>query len=163
MLSVAAFAQRLAYVDSEYILKHIPEYASAQKQLDALSDQWQKDIDAKFSEVEKMRKDFDADRVLLTDAMMKTREAEILQKEKEVRDLQQQKFGFEGDLYKQKVKLIKPIQDKVAKAIEEFANSQNIDIVIDKSTVTLLYARSSFDSTNDIITRLGYKPGSFAK
>lgn len=163
MLSATAFGQRLAYVDSEYVLKHIPEYSSAQKQLDALSNQWQKEIEAKFAEAEKMKKDYQADKVLLTDDMRKKREADIIQKEKEAKELQQLRFGFEGELYKQKIRLIKPIQERVAKAIEEYADRENIDVVLDKSSVTLLYARANFDSTNDVITRLGYKPGSFAK
>jgi outer membrane protein len=163
MLYAAAFAQHIAYVDSEYILKHIPEYSSAQKQLDALAEQWQKDIDVKFAEVNKMQKEYQADRVLLTDAMKKQRETEIDKKEKEATDLQQQRFGFQGELFNQKIRLIKPIQNKVAKAVEDYANSESIDIIIDKSTVTLLFARPTFDGTNDIITRMGYKPGSFAK
>ncbi|MBU1373202.1 MAG: OmpH family outer membrane protein [Bacteroidetes bacterium] len=163
MLGAAAFAQRVAYVDSEYILKHIPEYSSAQKQLDALAEQWQKEIDVKFAEVNKMQKEYQADRVLLTDAMKKQRETEIEKREKEAIDSQQQRFGFQGELFNQKIRLIKPIQDRVAKAVEDYANSESIDIIIDKSTVTLLFARSTFDGTNDIITRMGYKPGSFAK
>lgn len=163
MLSASVFGQRLAYVDSEYILRHIPEYSSAQKQLDALSDQWQKEIETKFAESEKMSKDYQADKVLLTDDMKKKREADISQKEKEANELQQLRFGFEGDLYKQKIRLIKPIQDRVAKAIEEYAGRENIDLVLDKSSVTLLYARANFDSTNDVITKMGFKPGSFAK
>nr|MBC7613175.1 OmpH family outer membrane protein [Pseudopedobacter sp.] len=163
MLGAVAFAQRVAYVDSEYILKHIPEYSSAQKQLDALAEQWQKEIDVKFAEVNKMQKEYQGDRVLLTDAMKKQRETEIEKREKEAIDSQQQRFGFQGELFNQKIRLIKPIQDRVAKAVEDYANSESIDIIIDKSTVTLLFARSTFDGTNDIITRMGYKPGSFAK
>lgn len=163
ILCTTAFGQRLAFVDSEYILKHIPEYSSAQKQLDALAQQWQKEIDDKFLVVEKMQKDYQADQVLLTDDMRKKREEDILQKEKEAKEFQQLKFGFEGDLYRQKIRLIKPIQEKVAKAIEEYAGRESIDIVLDKSSITLLFARANYDSTNDIITKLGYKPGSFAK
>src|SRR6476659_9324187 len=122
MTGVAAFAQRVAYVDSEYILKHIPEYSSAQKQLDALAEQWQKDIEDKFAEVNKMQKEYQADKVLLTDAMRKQRETEIENKEKEATNLQQQRFGFQGELYNQKIRLIKPIQDRVAKAVEDYAN-----------------------------------------
>lgn len=162
-LCASAFAQRIGFVDSEYILKHIPEYASAQKQLDALSVKWQKEIDDQFSEVEKMKKDFQADQVLLTDAMRKERQEAIDKKEKEAQDLQQRRFGYQGDLYQEKIRLIKPIQDKVAKAVEEYANRESIDIILDKSTVTLLFARPTFDGTNEIITRMGYKPGSFAK
>lgn len=163
MLCLSATAQRLAYVDSEYILKHIPEYSSAQKQLNASAQKWQSDIDSKFAEVEKMRKDLQADRVLLTDDMKNNREREILQKETEANELQQQKFGYEGELYREKLRLIKPIQDKVAKAVEDYANSESIDMVIDKSTVTLLFGRSNFDATNQVIVKLGYKPGAFAK
>ena len=156
-------AQNIAYVDSEYILKHIPEYSSAQKQLDALALQWQKDIDDKFIAVEKLQKDFQADMVLLTDEMRKSRAIEITQKEKEVKELQQTKFGFEGELYQQKIRLIKPIQEKISKAIDDYASRQNIDIVLDKSSVTLLFARPNYDGTNEIIIKMGYKPGSFAK
>lgn len=163
MLCVGAQAQRLAFVDSEYILKHIPEYSSAQKQLNASAKKWQSDIDAKFAEVEKLRNDFQADRVLLTDDMQKQREADILQKEREANELQQQKFGYEGELYREKLRLIKPVQDKVAKAVEEYANSESVDIVLDKSTVTLLFGRANFDATNQVIEKMGYKPGSFAK
>jgi outer membrane protein len=163
MLSASVFGQRLAYVDSEYVLRHIPEYSSAQKQLDALADQWQREIETKFAEAVKLSKDYQADKVLLTDDMKKKRESDINQKEKEANELQQLRFGFEGDLYKQKVRLIKPIQDRVAKSIEEYAVRENIDLVLDKNSVTLLYARANFDSTNDVITRMGFKPGSFAK
>ncbi|MFC5283076.1 OmpH family outer membrane protein [Pedobacter alpinus] len=163
MLCITAKAQRLAYVDSEYVLQHIPEYSSAQKQLNALAEKWQSDIDSKFAEVDKMQKDFIADQVLLTDVMKKKRENDILLKEKEAKDLQQSKFGYEGELYKQKLRLIKPIQDKVAKAVEEYAGRESIDIIIDKSSVTLLFARPTFDGTNDVIVKLGYKPGAFAK
>lgn len=158
-----SIAQNISYVDSEYILKHIPEYSSAQKQLDALALQWQKDIDDKFIAVEKMQKEYQADMVLLTDEMRKSRAIEITQKEKEVKDLQQTKFGFEGDLYQQKIRLIKPIQEKISKAIDDYASRQNIDIVLDKSSVTLLFARPNYDGTNEIIIKMGYKPGSFAK
>jgi outer membrane protein len=157
-----ASAQTLAYVDSEYVMQHIPEYSSAQKQLNAMSELWQKNINDKFAEVEKLKLDYKADEVLLTDDMRKNRQVDILQKENEANDLQQSKFGFEGQLYKEKLRLIKPIQDKVAKAIEEYANKENIDLVLDKSTVTLLFARPNFNATNNVIIKLGYKPGSFA-
>jgi outer membrane protein len=158
-----AMAQRLAYVDSDYILQHVPEYSSAQKQLDALSAQWQRDIDKRFVEVEGMYKTYQADQVLLTEDMRRKREQEIAVKEKEAKDLQQKRFGYEGELYLQRLKLIKPIQEKIGKAIEEYASREGLDIIIDKNSVTMLYARSNYDRSNDIITRLGYKPGSFAK
>ncbi len=163
VISNIALAQRLIYVDSEYVMKHIPEYVSAQKQLDELSLQWQKEIDAKFLEVEQMQKTYLADKVLLTDDMRKRREQEIATKETETSELQQKRFGYEGDLFKEKIRLIKPVQERLAKAIQEYAARESIDIVLDKASVTFLYARPNYDRSNDVITRLGYKPGTFAK
>jgi len=161
---LSAFAQRFAYVDSEYILKHIPEYLSAQKQLDALSQQWQKEVDDRFTEVEKMYKAYQADQVLLTDEMRKRRENEIVEKEKAAKEFQRQKFGFEGELYQQRVKLVKPIQERVAKAVQAVAENAQLDMVFDKnSNVIMLYASLRLDKSNDVITRLGYKPGTLAK
>ena len=160
----SAFAQRFAYVDSEYILKHIPEYISAQKQLDALSQTWQKDVDTRFAEVEKMYKAYQADQVLLTDEMRKRRENEIVEKERAAKEFQRAKFGFEGELYQQRIKLIKPIQDRVAKAVEAVAENAQLDMIFDKnSNVIMLYASLRLDKSNDVITRMGYKPGTLAK
>lgn len=163
VISSATYAQRLVYVDSEYILKHIPEYASAQKQLDELSVQWQKEIDKQYALVEDMQKAYHADKVLLTDEMRKRREQEISVKEQETNELQQARFGYEGELYKQKIRLIKPIQERIAKTVQEYAAREGVDIILDKASVTFLFARPNYDRSNDIITRLGYKPGTFAK
>ncbi|SEM51838.1 periplasmic chaperone for outer membrane proteins Skp [bacterium A37T11] len=162
--TITAFAQRLAYVDSEYILKQIPEYASAQKQIDALSVQWQKEVDSRFADIEKMYKSYQQDQVLLSEEMRRQRENAIVQKEKEAKDFQKLKFGFEGDLFKERQKLIKPIQDRVSKAIQSIATDQGLDIVLDKgSEVTFLFANPRLDKSNDVITKLGYKPGTVAK
>ncbi len=159
-----AFAQRFAYVDSDYILKHIPEYNSSQKQLDALSAQWQKEVDAKFLAIESLFKAYQADQVLLTEAMRKTRENEIIEKEKEAKEFQRLKFGFEGELFQVRTKLIKPIQDRVSKAVQAVADAQQLDMIFDKnSEITLLYASPRLDKSNDVITRLGYKPGTTNK
>ena len=158
------FAQRFAYVDSDYILKHIPEYAAAQKQLAALSDQWQKEVDAKSQEIERMYKAYDADKILMTVDMQKRREAEIAAKEKEVRDFQRLKFGPDGELAKKSDALIKPIQDRLTKAIQAVAESEDIDMIFDKnSEVIMLYVNPRYDKSADVITRLGLKPGVFAK
>ena len=159
-----AFAQRFAYVDSEYILKHIPEYNSSQKQLDALSAQWQKDVDAKFAAIERLFKAYQADQVLLTEEMKKSRENEIIEKEKEAKEFQRGKFGFEGELFQVRTKLIKPIQERVSKAIQAVADAQQLDMIFDKnSEITLLYASPRLDKSNDVIMRLGYKPGTLTK
>jgi outer membrane protein len=161
---LSSFAQRFAYVDTEYILKHIPEYISAQKQLDALSQQWQKDSDAQFAELDKLYKAYQADQVLLNDEMRKRRENEIIDKEKAAKDFQIQKFGVEGDVYKERIRLVKPIQERIAKAVQAVAEARQLDMILDKnSDVTLLYASPSLDRSNEVITRLGYKPGTFAE
>lgn len=161
-VTISAFAQRFAYVDSDYILKHIPEYNSSQKQLDALSAQWQKDVDGRFAEIEKLFKAYQADQVLLTEDMRKRREAEIIEKENAAKEFQRVKFGFEGELFQTRTKLIKPIQERVSKAIQAVADAQQLDVIFDKSSeVTLLYASPRYDKSNDVITRLGYKPGTF--
>jgi len=159
-----AFAQRFAFVDSDYILKHIPEYAAAQKQLAALSDQWQKEVDSKGQEIERMYKAYEADKVLMTADMKKRREAEITDKEKEVKNFQRLKFGPDGELAKKSDALIKPIQDKLTKAIQAVAESEDLDVIFDKnSEVIMLYHNPRYDKSADVITRLGLKPGVFAK
>ncbi|GAA4337096.1 OmpH family outer membrane protein [Mucilaginibacter gynuensis] len=160
----SAFAQRFGYVDSDYILKHIPEYTSVQKQLGALSQQWQKEVDGRFQEIDRLYKAYQADQVLMTADMKKRREAEIVGKEKEAKDFQRLKFGPDGELTQKSNALIKPIQDRVSKAIQAVAESETLDMIFDKnSDVTMLYANPRLDKSADVITRLGLKPGVFAK
>jgi outer membrane protein len=160
----ASFAQRLAYVDSDYILKHMPEYISAQKQLSTLSDQWQKEVDSRFQEIDRLYKAFQADQVLMTADMKKRREAEIVDKEKAAKDFQRQKFGPDGELAQKSTSIIKPIQDRVAKAVQAVAESENLDMIFDKnSEVIMLFASPRYDKSAEVITRLGLKPGVFAK
>ncbi|HWD87718.1 MAG TPA: OmpH family outer membrane protein [Mucilaginibacter sp.] len=163
--TITTFAQRFAFVDSEYIRKHMPEYTAAQKQIAALTDQLQKEVDAKSQEIERMYKAYDADKVLMTADMKKRREAEIADKEKEVKDFQRQKFGPDGDLAKKSDALIKPIDEKLMKAIEAVAESEDYDMIFDNnnSEVLMLYANPRYNKSNDVIIRLGLKPGVFAK
>ncbi|RYE19013.1 MAG: OmpH family outer membrane protein [Sphingobacteriaceae bacterium] len=159
-----AFAQRFAYVDSEYILKHVPEYASSQKQLAAISDQWQKETDARFQDIDRMYKAYQADQVLMTGDMKKRRENEIIDKEKAAKDFQRQKFGPDGELAQRSTALVKPIQDRVAKAVQAVAESENLDMIFDKnSEVIMLYANPRYDKSAAVITRLGLKPGVLAQ
>ncbi|MGM9475437.1 OmpH family outer membrane protein [Pedobacter sp. GSP4] len=159
--SFGAFAQKFAYVDTEYILKHLPEYKSALSQLEVASKQWQQQVDQNFSEIDRMYKAYQADQVLLTDDMRKRRENEIIEKEKQAKEFQRAKFGPDGDLFQSRSKLIKPIQDKVADAIKQIAKSKYLDFIFDKSSeaTMMIYASSSYDVSNDVIVKLGYKPG----
>lgn len=159
-----AYAQRFAFVDSEYILKHVPDYAAAQKQLGVLSQQYQKDVDGRFAEIDRLYKAYQADQVLMTADMKKRRETEIVDKEKAAKDFQRSKFGPEGELAQKSTAMIKPIQDKVAKAVQGVAEAENLDMIFDKnSEVMMLYANPRYDKSADVITRLGLKPGVFAK
>ena len=159
-----AFAQRFAYVDSDYILKHMPEYVSAQKQIEALSVQWQKEVDQKYQEIDRLYKAYSADQILMTPDMKKRREAEIADKEKTAKDFQRQKFGPDGELAQKSNSIIKPVQDKMAKAIQAVAENENLDMIFDKnSEVIMLYANPRYDKSADVITKLGLKPGAFAK
>ncbi len=165
LMGLGASAQKFAYVDSEYILKHLPEYKSSLNQIDGMSQQFQKQIDEGFTEIDKMYKAYQADQVLLTDEMRKRRENDIIEKEKKANELQRLKFGPDGELFQLRTKLLKPIQEKIATVIGETAKGKFIDFVFDKSSEStmMIYASSTYDISNDVITRLGYKPGTLVK
>jgi outer membrane protein len=151
-------AAKFGYVDTDYIMSQIPEYKAAQSELDKTSVQWQKEIDAKYAEVDKLYKAYQADAILLTDEMKKKRENEIMNKEKEVKDLQKQRFGVEGELFKKRQELVKPIQDKVYNAIKAVAEKAGMGFILDKSgQVSLLYANTKYDKSDDVLVYLGYK------
>jgi len=146
--SFAAVAQKYAYVNTGYILDNIPEYADAQAQLDDLSVQWQKEIEAKFTEIDKLYKSFQNESVLLPDDMKKKREDDIIKKEKEAKDLQKKRFGNNGDLYKKRQELVKPIQEKVYSAIEEIAAAE--DDIIKKEKEAKDLQKKRFGNNGDL-------------
>jgi outer membrane protein len=153
-----ATAQRYAVVDSKYILDKMPDYKSAQKQLDQISAQWQKEIDDKQLILDKMYKDFEGEEVMLSDDLKKKREDELFNHEKEVRDLQRKRFGFEGDLFKKRQELIKPVQDKVYNAIQKIAVTRMYDFILDKSEgITVIFADPKLDKSDDVLRELGVK------
>lgn len=160
-----AFAQKFAYVDTEYILKHLPDYKSALNQLNVLSGQWQQQVDNNFVEIDKMYKAYQADQVLLTEDMRKRRENDIIEKEKAAKEFQRKIFGPEGELFQSRTKLLGPIQDNVTKVIAEVAKTKLLDFIFDKSSeaTMMIYASSSYDVSNDVIKRLGFKPGTTLK
>lgn len=156
-----AKAQKYAYVDTEYILQNIPDYKSAQGQIDNLSTQWQKEIEAKYAEIDKLYKAFQAEQILLTEEMKRKRENEIIAKEKEVKELQKARFGVDGELFKKRQELIKPIQDKVYNAIKALAEKGSYAVIFDKSSgASLLYTNPKFDKSDEILLAMGYKKGS---
>ncbi|MBK7183609.1 MAG: OmpH family outer membrane protein [Bacteroidetes bacterium] len=158
--SVASFAQKFAYVDTEYILGQIPEYKAAQAELDKTSVQWQKEIEAKYTEIDKMYKAYQAEQILLTDEMKKKREADIIAKEKEAKDLQKLRFGVDGELFKKRQELVKPIQDKVYNAVKSVAEKNGYAVIFDRSgDMTMLYANSKNDKSDAVLELMGYKGG----
>ncbi|HET6245514.1 MAG: OmpH family outer membrane protein [Bacteroidetes bacterium] len=150
--STVTFAQKFAFVDTEYILAKLPDYNSAQKQLDMISVQWQKEIEAKYTEIDKLYKAYQAEQILLTEEMRKKRENEIITKEKEAKELQKQRFGVDGDLFKKRQELVKPVQDKVYNAIQELATKERLMVVFDKAgSLTMLYTNPKFDKSDEIL------------
>ena len=157
-ICASAAAQRYAVVDSKYILDKMPDYKAAQKQLDQISAQWQKEIDDKQAILDKMYKDFEGEEVMLSDDLKKKREDELFNHEKEVRDLQRKRFGFEGDLFKKRQELIKPVQDKVYNAIQKIAVGRMYDFILDKSEgITVIFADPKLDKSDDVLKELGVK------
>ncbi len=152
------FAQKYAYVDTEYILGKIPAYKAAQEQLDKLSQQYQKELETLHGELDKMFKDLQSEAVLLSNDMKRRREDVIATKEKEYKKLQQQYFGPNGDLFKKREALIKPIQDDVFKAIQEIAEQGGYSIIFDKAGgLTLIYTNPKYDLSDQVLQKLGYK------
>jgi outer membrane protein len=157
LLAFPALAQKFAYVDSEYILQNVPEYNDAQAQLDELSTEWQSEVEAKFKAIDKLYKDYQAESVLLPEEMKRKREDDIIKAEKEAKELQKKRFGKDGDLFKKRQELIKPIQDKVFAAIEQEAQAKNYSIIFDKSgSVTVMWADAKYDISDDILDEMGY-------
>jgi outer membrane protein len=151
-------AAKFGYVDSDYILSQIPEYKAAQSELDKTSIQWQKEMEAKFADIDKLYKAYQADAILLTEDMKKKRENEIINKETEAKDLQKLRFGVDGELFKKRQELVKPVQDKVYNAIKVVAEKKALGYILDKSgQISLLYANSKYDISDDVLTYLGYK------
>ena len=161
IIMTAVQAQKVAYVDTKYVLDNIPEYAEAQAQIEELSIQWQKDIEAKFAEVEKMYKDYQAQSVLLPPDMKSKKEQEIIELEREAQDLQRRYFGKDGELFKKRQELVKPIQEKIYNAIQTIAEDFNYGVIFDKAgSLTIMYANPKYDISDDVLDQLGAAMGS---
>jgi len=157
-IAIVGNAQRYALVDTKYILEKMPDYKQAQEKLDQFSAQWQKEIDDKQGALDKMYKDYDAEKVMLSEELKKKREDELFLREKEVRELQRKRFGFEGDLFKRRQELVKPVQDKVYNAIQKIAVARLYDFILDKSEgITVIFADPKLDKSEDVLKELGVK------
>ena len=157
LTAFAANAQKYACVSTEYILSNIPDYEQAQQTLDKFSVDWQKEIEAKFQEIDKLYKSYQSEAYLLPEDLKTKRQDEIIDKEKEVKELQKKRFGSGGDLEKKREDLLKPIQDKVYSAIEKYAQAKGYSIIFDKSgESTIIYANAKADVSDDILKQMGY-------
>lgn len=156
IIAGALIAQRFVYVDTEYILERLPEYKKAQEQIDQLAESWRKEIDEKYKEIDRLYRIYQAEQVLLTEEMKIQRQKEIEEKEKAVRELQKKRFGYEGELFRKKQELIKPIQDKIYKEIQKMATEKAYDFVFDKSGgLSMLFATPKYDRSDEILKALG--------
>ncbi|GDX42704.1 MAG: hypothetical protein RL555_963 [Bacteroidota bacterium] len=151
-------AQKYAVVDTRYILDKMPEYRTAQQQLDVMAATWQKQIDSMQTALDRLYREFDAEQVMLTAELKKRKEDQLFNKEKELRDLQRKRFGFEGDLFRKRQELVKPVQDKVYNAIQKLAASRGYDFVLDKSEgITIIFADPKLDKSEEVLKELGIR------
>jgi outer membrane protein len=158
LTSVMAIGQKYAFVDSEYIRKNIPAFTTAQEQLDKLSKQWEKEVADGYAVVEQMYKSYQNEAPLLSQDMKTKREEDIINKEKEMKDLQNKYFGVEGELFKKRQELVKPIQDEILKAIKDIAVEGSYAVIFDSSTGgNILFANPKFDISDQVLEKLGYK------
>jgi len=162
LLSLLVFAQftnaQMAFVDTKYILNRMPDYQDSLKKINQFSVIWQREIDEKQVVLDKLIKDFEKDQGLLTDEMTKKRTDDIFIREKEVRDLQKMRFGFEGDLYKKRQEMLKPMEDRVNEAAKAVAIRMQYKIVLDKSEgITVMYSKSALDITGDVEKEMGMR------
>jgi outer membrane protein len=160
LLFQEASAQRIAFVNTKYILEQLPEYGTAQKELDRLSKQWQEEIDERYQQIKRLRDAFNAEAILLTEEMKRSRVEEMEKREREARDLQKKRFGPNGDLFKKRQELIQPIQDRVYNAIKEVAGTSYVAIFdLGSTNNNLLFASEKYDKSDSVLRKLGIRPG----
>lgn len=150
--------QRFAYVDTKYVLSKIPAYNSAEKKLNQLSENWQKEVEKKYDEIEKLKSEYESEKILLSEQMRKNRLEEIEIKRDEYKALKEKYFGKKGLLYKRQKELITPIQDDIANAVKEIAKEKNIGLIINvANNETILYSNPKYDKSKDVLKKLGVK------
>ncbi len=155
--TLAASAQKFALIDMEYILKNVPSYEMANEQLNQLSQRWQKEVEAVSKEADQMYKQYISDKVFLTEEQVKKREEEIVAKEKQATELRYKYFGPEGELYKKRQTLMKPIQDDIYNAVKKLSEERGYQAIFDRaSSANIIYASPRIDVSNEVLAKLGY-------
>lgn len=156
--AATTFAQRYAIVDTRYIFEKMPEYKQVQKTIDETAATWQKEIDTKQATLDKLYSEYDSQGAMMTDDLKLKKEDELFKKEKELRDLQKKRFGFEGDLFKKRMELMKPLQDKIAAAVNRLVSANGYDLVFDKSEgKSIIFADPKLDKSDEILRELRLK------
>ena len=159
-MSLGAQAQKFAYIDSEYVLLHMPEYAEAQTELNNLAIGWQAEIEDKLEAADRLEVAYRAERVLLTAEMRVKREEEITKKRTEAKDMQKQKFGVDGELFTKRQELIEPVQQQIFESLKDIASGSGYMVIFDKSNQSnMLYTNPKYDISDRLIKKLGYVPG----
>lgn len=157
LFSVAASAQKFALIDMEYILKNVPSYEMANEQLNQLSQRWQKEVEAVTQESDQMYKQYLSDKVFLTEEQVKKREEEIVAKEQQATELRYKYFGPEGELYKKRQTLMKPIQDDIYNAVKKLSEERGYQAIFDRaSSANIIYASPRIDVSNEVLAKLGF-------
>lgn len=150
-------AQKFAYVDTDYILTKVPEFVQAEEKINDFTEQWQSEIETAYAEVEEMYRDYQSEQVLLTNEMKLKREEAIISKEKFVQSLQQKYFGTNGELYKKRQELIKPIQDRIFDAVQQLAANNKYSVIFDASSdLIMLYSNPDLDKSDKVLELMGY-------
>ncbi len=158
--SLSAWGQKYAYVDTEYILSHLPEYAEAQKELNSLASGWLDEIEDKYEAANQLETAYRAERVLLTSEMRRKREDEISSKRTEATDMQKAKFGVEGELFQKRQELIQPVQEQIFQVLKDLSSSRGYMVIFDKAKDSnMLYTNPKYDISDRVIKELGYTPG----
>lgn len=156
-ISVTGFAQKFAMVDMEYIMKNIPAYETANEQLNQISKRWQKEVETQMTEVQSMYKNYQTELVFLSEEMKVKREEEIIAKEKAAQELKKNYFGPEGELFKKRQSLMKPIQDEIYTAIQEISAEKDLSMVFDRSSsMNIIFTSPKLDISDIILQKLGY-------
>ena len=156
-IAVAGNAQKFAMVDMEYIMKNIPAFETANEQLNQISKKWQSEVEAQMQEVQNMYKNYQTELVFLSAEMKVKREEEIVAKEKAAQELKRTYFGTEGELFKKRQSLMKPIQDEVYAAIQDVSKEKDLSLVFDKSSsMNVIFTSPKLDISDLILTKLGY-------
>ena len=157
VFSANSYAQKFALIDMEYILKNISSYETANEQLDVLSKKWQAEVEKAQQEIQNLYKTYQSEQVFLSAEQKTKKETEIVEKEKAAQELRRKYFGPEGELYKRRESLVKPIQDEIYEAVKEISNVKGYQLVIDRASATsVIFASPKIDISNEVLAKLGY-------